>query len=145
VRPRATTDSWEEEVVNMKKAGLSLAVVVLACVAVSAAMAGVRGPFGFELNTQNPDWQYAQGSFSDIHNSPDPYSRADCGTNWAAGYCSFSDTSGAYHGCYTTDPAQMAVIRSMTDENVFSVGWDTTGKCIYIMSYVSSVPQPKVH
>lgn len=122
----------------MKRLALSLLTAGLVLGTATLAIAGQRGPFGF-----GPFTSYTNGAFGDVRNSADPNSAAMCGSNDGVGFCAFYDQSGRYYSCYTTSPGQIDVIRSMNGDSFFSVAWDASGHCTYVLSYTDSRAQPK--
>ncbi len=85
----------------------------------------------------------ADGGLADTHNTADTTQYAECGSNPWAGYCTLVDSAGTYYGCYTVDPAFMAVIRSMSPDSLFNVVWDDSSVCTYVLSYASSRTPPR--
>lgn len=87
--------------------------------------------------------RYANGGLAETHNTEDTEQFAECGSNPTAGFCTVRDVSGNYYSCYTTDPATIAVIRSMSPDSLFSIAWDESGVCTYVLSYASSRVVPR--
>jgi len=106
----------------------------------SAVVAGSKQYFPLSIN---PVSRIANGGLAETHNTPDNVSYAECGSNSTTGYCTFRDTAGTFYSCYTTDPALIAVIRSMSPDSTFSAVWDTAGVCTYVLSYASSRVAPR--
>jgi hypothetical protein len=123
----------------MQQKPLALAAALAAFLVAPIASAGSHAQFGFHISPSNGYERYANGTLGEIRASADPTSYAECGSNASMGWCSFVDPSGAYLGCYTTDPAQLTVIRSMGPDAYFSVRWlEQTAECVYVLSYASS-------
>lgn len=102
--------------------------------------AGVRQYVPLQINTT---YRSAYGGLAETHNTTDTSTYAECGSNSNTGYCTFRDVAGTSYSCYTTDPAQIAVIRSMSPDSLFNVVWDAAGVCTYVLSYASSRVTPR--
>jgi hypothetical protein len=130
----------------MNKLALAFAALALATLAASTAAstatAGQRGPWGYRVD---PVARYANGAFSELRDTPDMYSRAECGNSAQIGMCAFVDSTGNYHACYTTNPDNIEVIRSMSSDTFFNVAWSAAGQCDYVLAYTSSVSNPRSH
>jgi hypothetical protein len=128
----------------MTRGMLSRAGIALTFVAASATMAsaGLKSYVPLSVNVAG---KYASGGLAETHNTADNVQYAECGTNATTGYCTLRDTAGTYYSCYTTDPALLTVIRSMSDESSFSISWNDTGVCTYVLSYASSRTAAKAH
>lgn len=105
-----------------------------------AALAGAKQYAPLQINTA---LRSASGGLAETHNTAEATSLAECGSNPTTGYCLFRDAAGTFYSCYTTDPAQIAVIRSMSPDSTFNVLWDTSGVCTYVLSYASSRVAPR--
>lgn len=116
---------------------LSLAMITALAVlgTASAVHAGLRSYFPLSVNVAG---RYASGGLAETHNTADSIQYAEFGSNATTGYVTLRDAAGTYYSCYTTDPAQLTVIRSMSPDSTFSVAWDTSGVCTYVLSYASS-------
>jgi hypothetical protein len=121
---------------------MSRHIKVRAVVALLALTAGtgavVAGNKQYSPLSINLAIRSASGGLAETHNTADIMSYAECGSNSTTGYCTFRDTAGTYYSCFTTDPAHIAVIRSMSPDSLFSVTWDAAGVCTYVLSYASS-------
>lgn len=109
-------------------------------VTAGTSLAGVKSYFPLTINYAS---RYANGGLAETHNTADNTQYAECGSNSNTGYCTLRDTAGTITSCYTTDPALLTVIRSMSDESLFSIRWDTAGVCTYVLSYASSRTEAK--
>ncbi len=118
----------------------AIAALLTLTAGTGAVVAGIKQYIPLQINAVN---RYANGGLAETHNTPDNVSYAECGSNSTTGYCTFRDTAGTYYSCFTTDPAQIAVIRSMSPDSTFSVRWDTAGVCTYVLSYASSRVAPR--
>jgi hypothetical protein len=116
------------------KLGAIIALLTLTA-GTGAVVAGIKQYVPLSINAAS---RSAYGGLAETHNTADNVSYAECGSNSTTGYCTFRDPSGTYFSCYTTDPAQIAVIRSMSPDSTFNVVWDTSGVCTYVLSYASS-------
>jgi len=88
--------------------------------------------------------RFANAGLGETYNTADSTQYAECGSNGTTGYCTVRDAAGTYYSCMTTDPALLAVIRSMSPESFISVVWDASGSCTYVLSYASSRSAVKV-
>jgi hypothetical protein len=123
----------------MQKRRIALAAALAASLVAPIASAGSHARFGFQISPSNGFSRYANGSLGEIRASADPDAFAECGTNSSYGWCAFDDGTTGYLGCWTTDPAQLAVIRAMPADAYFSVRWsEQTAECEYVLSYASS-------
>lgn len=118
-----------------------LAVSLLAATT-GTVLAGAKSYIPLSINYAA---RYANGGLAETHNTADNVQYAECGSNSATGYCTIRDTAGTITSCYTTDPALLAVIRSMSDESLFSIQWNASGVCTYVLSYASSRTEAKAH
>jgi len=100
-----------------------------------AVLAGAKQYVPLSINAAS---RSAYGGLAETHNTADSVSYAECGSNATTGYCTFRDAANTFYSCYTTDPAQIAVIRSLSPDSTFNVVWDTSGVCTYVLSYASS-------
>jgi hypothetical protein len=123
------------------KLGTIVALLALASGS-GIVLAGAKSYAPLSINTVN---RWASGGFSETHNTTDLTSYAECGSNSTTGYCTFRDTAGTFYSCYTTDPAQITVIRSMSPDSLFNVVWDASGVCTYVLSYASSRSATREH
>lgn len=121
-------------------AGAIAAVTLLT--AVRPVSAGLKSYMPLSVNYAS---RYANGGLSETHNTADNVQYAECGSNPTTGYCTVRDTAGTYSSCYTTDAAIISVIRSMSDESLFSIQWNASGVCTYVLSYASSRAEAKAH
>ncbi len=119
---------------------LRLAIIAALLAISGTVLAGARQYAPLAINLQ---FRYADGGLAETHNTDDAFSYAECGSNYGAGFCTVVDTAGTYYGCYTTDPAHIAVIRSMSPDSLFSIEWDESGVCTYVLSYASSRAAPR--
>jgi hypothetical protein len=126
----------------MNKLRLVLAALALSTIATSTAIAGMHINWGF---TVDPVGRYAIGVFSHVRDSPDPYSRAECGSNSDLGTCLFADSANNYYSCYTIDPLHNNTILSMSSESYFVVQWNASGECTMVRSYTMAATNPKAH
>src|SRR5688572_28555871 len=122
-----------------RKLGAIAALLTLTA-GTGAVIAGIKQYVPLSINAAA---RYANGGLAETHNTPDTVSYAECGSNATTGYCTFRDPAYNHYSCYTTDPAQIAVIRSMSPDSTFSVQWDTAGVCTYVLSYASSRVAPR--
>lgn len=122
-----------------RKLGAIAALLTLTA-GTGAVVAGIKQYFPLTINAT---YRYANGGLAETHNTADNVSYAECGSNSATGYCTFRDAASNTYSCFTTDPAQIAVIRSMSPDSTFSVQWDTAGVCTYVLSYASSRVAPR--
>jgi hypothetical protein len=107
-----------------------------------SGLAGIKSYAPLSVNVAG---RYANGGLAETRNTVDNVQYAECGSNAGTGYCTLRDTAGTYYSCYTTDPAQIQVIRSMSEESIFSIAWDVNGVCTYVLSYASSRTAAKAH
>jgi len=105
-----------------------------------AVIAGAKQYFPLSIDPVN---RSASGGLAETHNTADTTSYAECGSSSTTGYCTFRNPAGTFYSCFTTDPAQIAVIRSMSPDSTFYVAWDTAGVCTYVLSYASSRVAPR--
>jgi hypothetical protein len=127
----------------MQKKTIALAIVASLGLGASLAIGGAHATFGFYISPSNGYSRYANGSVGEVRADPDPTAMVECGTNSSAGYCTFIK-NGEYSYCYTTDAAQMDVMRAMHDGSFFSVSWlEQTAACNYVLQYTSSRTMPK--
>lgn len=124
----------------MNKKILSVALGTAVLAAAGTVTAGAPSLYPLSINYAA---RYANGGLAETHNTPDFVQYAECGSNSNTGYCAMRDASGTYTSCYTTDPALIEVIRSMSDESFFSISWSAAGVCTYVLSYASSRTEAK--
>jgi hypothetical protein len=132
-----------EEEETMSRRALMGVVAAVAALGTAGGLAfgGVKQIMPLYVNAAS---RYANAGLSETYNTADSTQYAECGTNGSAGYCTFRDASGSYYSCSTTDPALIAVIRSMSPESFISVAWDASANCTYVLSYASSRSAVKV-
>ncbi|MEZ4362894.1 MAG: hypothetical protein R3B48_22070 [Kofleriaceae bacterium] len=118
---------------------------MIAAILAAAGGAGLAGVKSYAPLSVNAAGKFASGGLAETRNTPDLVQYAECGTNATTGYCTLRDTSGTYYSCYTTDPALLTVIRSMSEESIFSIAWNASGVCTYVLSYASSRTDAKDH
>lgn len=124
----------------MKKKFVSVALGLAVVAAAGTVLAGSPSLYPLSINYTS---RYASGGLAETHNTPDNVQYAECGSNANTGYCTLRDAAGTYTSCYTTDPALISVIRSMSDEAFFSISWNASGVCTYVLSYASSRTEAK--
>ena len=124
----------------MKKKVLSVALGLAVLAAAGTVVAGSKSLYPLSINYGS---RYASGGLAETHNTADTTQYAECGSNSNTGYCTLRDVAGTYTSCYTTDPALIEVIRSMSDESFFSIRWDAASVCTYVLSYASSRTEAK--
>jgi hypothetical protein len=117
------------------------ALVTLAALASGGIVfAGAKSIAPLSVNVAG---RFASGGLAETHNTPDLTQYAECGSNPTAGFCTLRDSAGTFYSCFTTDPALIAVIRSMSPDSYFSISWDASGTCTYVLSYASSRVPPR--
>jgi len=120
----------------MRKAMIGVvAAVGLLAAGGGVALGGAKQLFPLNINAAG---RFASGGLAETHNTADTMQYAECGTNGTTGFCTLRDTAGTYYSCFTTDAANLAVIRSMSPDGYFSISWDAAGTCTYVLSYASS-------
>lgn len=118
------------------------ALATLAALASGAGIvfAGAKTITPLSIDTTN---RFAFGGLAETHNTSDTTQFAECGSNPTSGFCTVRDAAGTYYSCFTTDPALIAVIRSMSPDSYFSINWDANATCTYVLSYASSRVPPR--
>lgn len=108
--------------------------------AVTTAHAGARYSFPVVINDAT---RVAYGALTDARGSADNRQYIGCWSNNTSGGCDAVNASGLTRSCSTTDPAMLAVIRSMSDESYVSFRWGTDGStCSYIYAQTVSYSKP---
>ena len=116
------------------KLGLISVIVVLGTS--SAVFAGLKSYIPLSINYAA---HFANGGLAETHNTADSVQYAECGSNPTTGFCTVRDAANVVTSCFTTDPALLTVIRSMSPDSLFSIRWDpATNECTYVLSYASS-------
>jgi hypothetical protein len=115
--------------------------VILGAMATSAS-AGQHSSQGVTIQPTGAK-PYATGDLGFVYNSWFSNDYIGCEAHAATGDCYAQDVSGLYKSCTTTDPALIAVIRSISgDSNVF-FSWNVDGTCRDIRVQTDSLRPPK--
>jgi hypothetical protein len=85
----------------------------------------------------------AQGALADARASADATQMIGCWTAQDMGICYAVDAAGKSRGCTTHDPAQLAVLRSLTSESMLYINWNPYGTCTGVWVETGSVYKPR--
>ena len=86
---------------------------------------------------------YASGDLGYVRNSSDPSQYISCYSAATYGLCSAANSVGDYASCSSTDPAMLAVIRSLNGDSWLRFSWNPDGTCSDIRVRESSMSAPK--
>jgi hypothetical protein len=116
------------------------ALLVLSFAAAATAYAGARFTYPVVINDTN---RTAYGALTDARGSADTRQYIGCWSNNASGGCDAVNASGLTRSCSTTDPAMLAVIRSMSDESYVAFRWGAdSSTCLYVYAQTTSYSKP---
>src|SRR5262249_39115124 len=87
----------------------------------------------------------ASGALGSVRNSADATQYIGCWSyndGWAG--CRAGDSNGNGFSCYSTDPATVALIRSLTNDSYLSLNVDrNSGLCSFVMVWTDSALERK--
>lgn len=116
------------------------ALFVVSLAAVTVVHAGARYSFPVVINDAT---RVAYGALTDARGSADNRQFIGCWSNNTSGGCDAVNAGGLTRSCSTTDPAMLAVIRSMSDESYVSFRWAADGStCAYVYAQTTSYSKP---
>lgn len=106
-----------------------LPTAVLACMTAGTARAGYDGNFQVVISDAN---RQAYGTLVGARHSPDNVQKLGCTIKADSVLCFATNAAGAYRTCVSTDPALMAVARSLNGDSYLWFVWDASGVCTSI-------------
>ncbi len=121
---------------------VKLAGTLLLGAMAASAFAGLKQTYEVYFGT-NPLKPYADGDLGAARNSADGQQYIGCEATATSGDCYAVNSVGVYRSCVTTDPAQLAVIRSLHGDGHLFFTWDTSGNCVTIRVRYDSLSPPK--
>lgn len=108
----------------------TLAAAGLIAVAATAS-AGLR--WGYQVSISDTS-RYALGDLSATRGTADGVQYIGCYHNTSNnGSCYATNAAGLSRSCSTSNPAHLAVIRSIASESYLYFQWNTDGTCNYIL------------
>ncbi|MHA7627853.1 hypothetical protein [Corallococcus sp. M7] len=124
----------------MKKTGMMWGL----CVAMGLSAVSFAGIKGSNQVSVDPVGRAFNGTMGAVRNSPDNRQSLYCLTySSGVGVCVATDAAGVTVSCSTSDPAQIAAIRSLNSDGFLTVTYNASGVCTTIVAGVGSAYDPK--